>query len=262
MRRRTIRYSLKSLLIVFTVVAVYFGIEANRVAKQQAALAILEKAGVSPIYDYEFFRKVKKGRIVDVGPWGPVWLHSLIGADYFRTIVGLNLAGSEISDEEVIQLSSLLHKVRYINLRETNISNKGIGQLWKLTNLEELRLSSTEIGDDGMASIGRCSSLNTLGLADTPVTDSGLLHLKKLSKLQTIHLSYTSVTAEGVIQVLKSSRDTLKWLNVKHTLVDDSIAQHLQGMDTLELINIEETKVTAEGYRIIQESLPDCSIGR
>lgn len=260
MHRISLRYRLIALLVIFTLVAAYLGVESNRVVKQRAALSVIEKSEGHPIYDYEFSRKVRNGSIVAVRPYGPAWLHSLVGVDYFRTILGLKFLDSKVTDDDLIQLSPLLSKLRILNLTETSVSEKGLQQLEQFSDLEEINLSGTSIGDDGLAWVSRCDQLRKVLLPRTLITDSGLESLKALENLEEINLCCTSVTTDGVGELLKRHGDTLKILIVKHTLVDGNILPYLQSAQSLEILSIEGIAISFEERQRIHKILPCCTI--
>ena len=87
-------------------------------------------------------------------------------------VIGVELSGTQVSDEEMAHLKPL-------------------------ANLQVLHLFNTQIGDTGLIHLQGMTNLRELGLGRTQITDEGLVHLKNLTGLQTLDLKETS---RGLVQ--------------------------------------------------------------
>lgn len=67
-----------------------------------------------------------------------------------------------------------------------------------------LSLSDTEVTDRGLAHLSRLTNLRYLWLDDTRVTDAGLEYLKGLPDIHILGVANTSVTPEGVNKLQKA----------------------------------------------------------
>ena len=93
-------------------------------------------------------------------------------------------------------------KVQIVDLRNTQVTDAGLAQLKRLTNLKTLGLSWTQVTDAGLVHLEELTGLESLGLSWTRVTDAGLVHLKELPNLDTLWLKNTRVTDAGLVHLL------------------------------------------------------------
>lgn len=270
MRMRRFRFSLKTLLLVLTVVAVYLGLEANRVAKQREAMAIIEPTGVRALYDYQYELlqtdpKKFSRTFQTMEPPCPKWLHDLVGPDYFRTVVqvgGILTFDDDFhfGDEELQQVVARLPHLRRLWLHDLQLTDAGLRDLSSLKNLEALSLDESEIGDEGMQIVGQCTRLKNLQLCGTNVTDAGLLLLQQLRKLERIGLSGVDASDTGVAVILNASSATLYKLNLQYTNTTNELVDDLLKLQRLDFLNVKNTKITAEGASRIRAAFPDCRL--
>jgi hypothetical protein len=134
------------------------------------------------------------------------WLQSL----YRLKMVDLSRC-SEITDDGVELLAPLvglkeLHLSRKNvgwNRRETPIlfgpqlTDRGLSQLKRLTQLQILSLDGTDITDAGLPALRGMSDLEVLDLSGTKITDASVKALKHLKKLRYVRLDETGVTCAG-----------------------------------------------------------------
>ncbi len=259
---RFFRFRLKWLLLFVTVFAIYLGYETNQAIKQRKAFAIIQKVGGKLFYDYEVdpqddYRHIQQGT---VSPRGPSWLRNLVGDDYFRTAVVIELSRSSAGDAELGELSNLLPDVAQVWLRSTHVSDEGMSHLKNFSRLEALSLDMTSITDVGLSSVAKCTHLRDLQLTHTQVTDSGLKQLCVLRKLEKLGLSRTVVTDEGLIPILEALHNSLRWLNVQNTNVSDECVPYLVALPRLDFINVKESNMTEFGVAKIQQTFPKCAL--
>src|SRR5262245_27650401 len=86
-RRRWFSVSLRTLLVLVTVLAIWLGWQANRAHKQREAVARIRELGGVVAYDYEY--SDDKGWIPDATPPGRQWMHDIAGLDFFATVVSV-----------------------------------------------------------------------------------------------------------------------------------------------------------------------------
>lgn len=100
-------------------------------------------------------------------------------------------------------LCAILHleSLWYLDLSQTKISAKGLGQLHKLRSLRTLCLCNLRVIEHGLASIGQLDNLECLSLNGSNVDDAGLEGIHSLKKVQKIWLLGTKVTAVGVARL-------------------------------------------------------------
>ena len=99
-----------------------------------------------------------------------------------------------------------------------------------------INLNCTKITDDGLKHLNNLTDFQKLLLYDTEITDDGLEHLDSLNNLQKLWLEDTRISDEGL--------------------------KHLRSLESLKALTLYGTEVTEDGVKMLQESLPNCKIGR
>ena len=199
-KRRWFRFSLRMLLLVVTVAAVWMGITMKAVRDRREAIRVIDEMGGT--YGV---------RIV-----GPKWLRYLVGDDkgfYDAIRVSLGpgnqgydpmrpVTGKDIS--LAINHFGAFTRMSALDLWGPQITDEGLFPLTRLDGLSRLRLNGTSISDRGLKTIQAMKSLEHLDLSSTQVSDAGLKSLIGLSNLKWLDVSRTRVTEEGVLEIQKS----------------------------------------------------------
>ncbi len=168
-QRRRYQYSLRTLLIIATVVAIacsWYAYEMQKTAKIRAAVTKINSHGGE--------------------------------ADYWDSGAGtIFLRYLKISDAGLVRVKDLTN-VTFLSLVGTEITDAGLVNLKGLTSLEVLRLDGTQVTDAGLVHLKNLTKLQQLCLARTQVTDAGLVHLSGLTRLSQLDLGHAQVTDEDV----------------------------------------------------------------
>jgi hypothetical protein len=168
--RELLRFSLRTLFIVFTIGCVWLGIVTKRARDQRAAVDRIAQLGGSVGFDYEFDRAGR--HIENAEPWGWRWLRQRVGDEYFRDVV-------------------------WVKLNETVVSDNDLRLIGKLRTTKNLGLNGTQVSDNGLAHIRHLRRLETLELGGTRITDAGLAHLRDLRQLEHLGLFGTRITDQA-----------------------------------------------------------------
>jgi hypothetical protein len=82
-----------------------------------------------------------------------------------------------------------------------------------LKKVKELILSGTKLTDEGLKEVTKLSNLSRLSLqVNNGITDEGLKEVTKLTQLERVQLYATKVTAEGVDELQKALPEcTIDW---------------------------------------------------
>tara|TARA_R110002111_G_scaffold1009_1_gene7267 strand:+ start:7728 stop:8285 length:558 start_codon:yes stop_codon:yes gene_type:complete len=75
-------------------------------------------------------------------------------------------------------LSHPMHKIVFVDLKYTQISDDDLTVLEDLDDLIRLNLTGTKVSDDGIESLGHLKNLRYLSLGETQITQTGIDHLK------------------------------------------------------------------------------------
>ena len=114
-----------------------------------------------------------------------------------RLDIAFHLADGKIGDEQVATVKPLGNIIYSLNLRGTEVTDKGLEQLKDLKSLVRLHLERTKITDAGLANLAALENLEYLNLYGVEVTDAGVQSLAGLKKLKRLYVWQTKVTEEG-----------------------------------------------------------------
>jgi hypothetical protein len=115
-RRRYLTFSLRTLFILLTALAVWLGVVVNRAREQREAVKAIKVLRGSVVYDWEL-QHTPDGEIADTRPdgqpSGPAWLRRITSDDYFQEpeIVTF-LVNQPLSDEDILKAIPYLQRLR------------------------------------------------------------------------------------------------------------------------------------------------------
>jgi len=195
-------------------------------ADDAEAVAALQKLGAR-------FRKNDDGNIKTVLLEGvkleDADLASLLG---LPDLDKLDLTATAAGDE-AMKFVVLCKKLRWLELSQSKVTDKGLAVLTVLKGLEYLEVPVATT-DAGLKHVGQITSLRTLYTGSTFVTDKGLPHLKKLQNLHTLFISYTRITDGGL--------------------------KNFTGLRSLRRLHVAETYVTKEGVKRFSQKRPKVAV--
>lgn len=231
----SLRFRLRSLFVITTILCVVLGSKVKQVRDQRAAVKSLAAERAMILYGYHVNPKQS-------GPPGPKWLRTYLGDDFFAHVRWVSfvtpwLGGptSDNIDDDLLRSVGLLKRLQRLDLEDCDkITDAGLRRLSHLAQLQELRLSGAEITDEGLIALQSLRDLNHLALDDTAVTDAGIAHLTPLQQLQELYLMDTAVT--------------------------DACIADLAKLKELRTLDLDFTHVTTEGVNRLRRSLPSCKI--
>jgi hypothetical protein len=271
--RRAFRFSLKALLVVITLIAIFLGNWTYRARQQEKVVQLITRQGGDVIYDYEF-RGAKESR------W-PKWLRTTFGEDYFRTVELVTfddpLRGNYSLSDQDAQLLRRLPWLKGVTLSDTGVTTDGLEFVRSLNRLESLALMAypRSVGGDGagLAVLRNKSSLRQLELVNVPRPRGGLVFLHGLTRLeylnlfgmklkdddlrelgslralQKLSLNRTPITNDGLIHLTKLTRLKELLLGCEH--VDSNGLQHIQKIRSLQSLDLYGTKVDDSAVEIL-----------
>lgn len=171
-KKRWLRLSLRTLLVVVTVLCVVLGWKVRQVCRQKEALAWVAEHNGTVGFDYQKNWLEDSPDIFGTPP-GPRWLHELIGVDYFikPTIV-------VVSDGDLEDLGPLadLPSLQWLVVE----SYSPVGDLSPLTNLQELQ--KLELRCPCVHDLSPLSELKKLQMLRLPMATTD----EEMVRLQTI----------------------------------------------------------------------------
>ncbi len=265
-KRRWLRYSLSTLLLMMTACAMIFGLwfrTLERQARRQASAAkAIEELDGLLFFDYQ----LSSGTLDrTTTPTGPAWLRRMIGEDYFRRAEIIDLAfksgfpiwPSKITDQDLIHLESLPH-LHTVEIGRNPLTDKGLAHLQGLSKLKTLYLNSTLITGTGCQHLRQLPRFEWLVLSNSPVTDQGLRQVGKLSGLKHLSLERAQITDEGLKALVDLKQ--LDELRLAYTSVGDAGLRHLAKMSKLTSLDLTGTEVTPAGVAEFKNKVPGCRV--
>ncbi len=196
---RHLRFTLRSLLLALTAVALVFGVWINRGQRQTAAVHAIQRDRAQVSYDYQFRNGTWSSTEYDANGASPFpqWLVKALGPDYFHRVIEVHLFKSEslphlerlngleaviyrtahATDDDLRYLAAL-PELRYIKIRPTYV----------FLSDSALPAGFGHITDQGLERLGAATKLATIDLHMEEVTDAGLNAIGKMPSIQNVNL--------------------------------------------------------------------------
>ena len=137
------RFSLRTLLVITTVLFVWLGHLAEQVHQQRAVVRATDRLHGSVGYDDS----------LSDSPWRR-WLGSRLGRETTANIEAVYLGGTTAGDDDLALLKKL-PRLRTVVLTSSPVTDAGLGHLHGLTTLETIDLRFTGVTDAGVADLQR-----------------------------------------------------------------------------------------------------------
>jgi hypothetical protein len=222
-----VRYSLRGLIILVTLVCVFFGwfaVGMHRAAKQATAVKALHAGQVAVIYDYmvdKFGSPTGSGR----PPSGV--LRRYLGTDFFSKVIRVEFPAGQLPQCGLSPLQNL-RGVRHLSLRGSMLGDRDV-HIDAMNGLRCIDAAFTNITDATINRLATIKGLISLDLSGTRVTDASLQNLGKNSTLNVLTLEEVDLS-EHAVQQLKKENPSLnvEWSNApssKHLSAARNLAQ-------------------------------------
>jgi hypothetical protein len=151
------------------------------------------------------------------------------------------------------------HRVVFVSLRDSTVSDNDLKHLAKLTALEALDLTNAPVTGAGLANLHGLRSLKYLILRGTRTDDAGVEHLSGLTRLRTLILDETQIS-DAALAHLAGLTEMDDFLGLDGTRVTDTGLKQLEKLTKLRNLNLRQTRVTRAGAAKLQESLKAANI--
>lgn len=216
------RYSLRTLLIVVSVVGVAGWMGSVKLRRDRMRNVILNKYGaVAEFYGgtvaLEFHNATNLSELGEV-----------------RNIASIKFK-YPVPDRLPTSFFGNLQQLESLSFNGQHLTRADFDRIAHLTNLKELSLARTNVTVDDLARLRSLPELRRLDLTGTSLNDSAMAELSQFPKLQTLVLNFIdSLTDAGL--------------------------RHLGGCENLRSLHAQNTSVTPRGVARLQRELPTCSI--
>ncbi len=115
----------------------------------------------------------------------------------------LNLSFYGEIDKNELKKLTQLKRLKHLNVSSSDLYDKHLEIIGQLKTLELLDLDLTEITDSGLKNLIRLTQLRKLRLKDNPqLTNDCIAYLLDIEQLELIHIENTSITIDGLIKLL------------------------------------------------------------
>ncbi len=270
-RRRWLRFSLRTMLVVVTVFGVWLGIKVDEARRQKAAVEKLQALGVEVWYEHQ--RTANGGFDVRIDLEVPRWARELCGDHFFQTVKGLFYVqrlgpgvtpamSNPITDADLKCLADLPHLEQLI-ISRAPITDAGLAHLRHPERLRVVALDITDVGDGFVRRLKNSSRLESLCLEETKVTDDELAELTNLPNLQVLRLRHTDTGDRALAPFVE--RDLIA-LSLGRNTTNAGLQQFktLAKTQILDAGGCSITGVALSGFRLpaaFEVRLGKCSIG-
>jgi hypothetical protein len=271
-RRRWLRFSLRSLLILITVLSIWLGVKVNQARRQKEAVAALRELGALVRYEHQKLDSKPNAYDTEKDLSVPGWLRDLAGDDFFQTVVHVHFL-RPVTDEDLIHLAALPRIERLVltdNQKDvtdaglahlprpdrlvhfvaygTSLGDDFIRRLADSDRLEMFGLFGGRVTDDGLRSLGALPRLTALAIENTHVGDAGLDALDGMPALTAVRLGGKQFTDAALARLARHKN--LSSLYLIDTSITDDGLKHLATLPTLEL-SLESSNVRGPGLAFI-----------
>ncbi len=236
--RRRFQFSLRTLLVIVT------------------AVAVIMAVFVAPTRTQRIVQDIQKmNGLYSLKKTGPIWFRELFG----RTVpdpldsTGTTTIGPFDGLKGVTFGSFAGSLSPPCGLRDEWLDNLA-GQ----TSLQGLYLNGAPITDDGIFRLRDLPHLRHLELANVPIGDWGLAHISAFTNLETLRLSNSRISGRTIFALRMLPHLKELWLD--YTDVDDAAIPDLKELRSLEILRLEETSLTWTGANELRSALPQCYI--
>jgi hypothetical protein len=264
-----LRFSLRTLLMVVTILGIWLGLRVNASRRQSQAVAELLNMGCDVKYDFE---ATSNGESI-VGAVSPVpkWIISRTGPDLFHDISYVNLQYGDSDGRPVasrctdlayaLDQVSLLPRPRHLVLTDQG-DDEALALVGKLTSLELLAIwgndTITDAGIQKLTSLHRLRELRIPGGIDLKLTDESLSALGTMGRLEVINIDGDRFSDEGLAHLRSLHRlRELRISSFPHADFTDEGLKHLESLVNLQELDLSIfSHVTDDGKRRLRKALP------
>ena len=274
-KRLRLQFSLRSLLIASTVVAILLAIAADRRRRVERAHATIGEIRSLRLTTAERAHDSITDRLFNMIPGSGISSPSTVflctpeatvsfalSASASPSVQYSNGTGRETTNDDLGRVGALTG-IKELHVDSSLVSDRGLAHLARLKNLEKLSLNGLDCSDAGFAHLSRLTALRSLSVRpdlNCNFTGSGLAYLQSLDNLSKLTLSGARID-DQTVRHLASLRG-LRELTLRGTDVTDRAIADLKRLSSLQRLILVDTLVTFEGYSELLRALPNCDVRR
>lgn len=207
MNRRYLRFGLRTLLIVVTIIALAGGWLAERRHRRLTAMRTIAAAGGGLSSEHSW-QTMQTAFLPPTSPPVEVrrsWREILFGEQYR----GVDFTDGRPLAGETLDAVAAISEVKLLSFHGGVLSDDHAQRLAGLRQVETFIASGSPLTDRTAEVVATWPELKWLQLDDTQLTDAAVPHLIKLQKLEVLRIQGTRITDRGFAQLaaLKNLKD-------------------------------------------------------
>lgn len=166
----------------------------------------------------------------------------------------------------VLALDEGLEVITELDLKGSQVTDRGLENLGKLTHLARLDMRNTEkLTKQAYQHVATVGSLEELHVDGNKIDDAGMIALRPLTELRRLHLRYARLSPAGYAELVHHPK--LVELELRDSNADDEAMNFVANLPELEQLWLARTRITDVGLarlgslpRLEALELTDCQI--
>ena len=262
--RRWLSFSVRTLLVLITLVGIWMGLRVNAARRQEQAVAAIQKLGGWVRYDFELDPQTDK-RIPGAKSWVPKPVLDRTGLDLFHDVVHINMVynddgkrldNRQVTDAVKFQLAAF-PRLRELLLKESQATDECLAAAGSLSQLEKLYCwDAAELTDLGTSHLRRLTRLKHIHVSRSQITDESLRTFGAMWQLEELSLQENHFTDRGLSYLKKLKHLKSLWVDLGKSDISDSGLVHLEGLPSLEVLAVQHSRVTPAGIEKLKQTTP------
>lgn len=170
-------------------------------------------------------------------------------------IIGLYMSGNRNLIDADLPYIAGLERLRFVQLKGSEITDAGMDVLLKLTDLEWIELSdSPTLTEAGLARLAELPSLDGVALLGAPCTDKALERLVRIPSLRRLAIGGSGITDAGLESLLLAPN--LASLRIEGSPITDRGLETLGRLRGLQDLSIFGSSATRDGFEKLWRANP------
>lgn len=275
--RKILRFRLRTLLLLVTILSVWLGLHVRSVQIQRNAVVAIQKYGGWIRYDFQYPTGDYSPQAFDPKARSPIpaFVLERLGVDFFHAVVMVSLNYSEDSGKReenpnrsdvALEIIPSFPKLSVLLLQESQASDESMRYLAELKNLEYLYMWDVHsVTDAGVAHLKDLSHLHYVHLSSSQITDKSLEVFGHLPMIEGLSLQFNNFTDKGLVHLQHCTQLNDLWLCGKEDSqngITDAGLKRLEGLVHLKRLGVQNTQVTSEGIQAFSKAVPSCNVNR
>lgn len=235
MKAPRLKFSVRTLLVFMTLIAVWFAWMECTVRRQKETVAWVTGLGGRAV-DYDVAASKPSG------PRAPAWMRELFGDDYFRRITLVQISGQTLDDLSPLENFNALE---HLTISDCEVAD--VEPLSRLKSLKELNVDGCNLSD--LSPLANLRGLEKLSVKQNRISD--LTPLAELHHLQELDASWNAISDVSPLSALVGMK--------RLVLTGNKISEcsPLHGLNKLFALLLNENPITAPEFIELLDAMPN-----